>query len=81
MPEFYIIIARKIFFPEFWGACAPPYSRLLRLCLAVNNATVSVADPGFAKGGNMASARRAEREPKRRRSQQRGPGAEPLVGG
>ena len=24
MPEFYIIIVRKIFFPEFWGARVPP---------------------------------------------------------
>jgi len=24
MPEFYIIIARKIFLPEFWGARALP---------------------------------------------------------
>jgi len=23
MPEFYMIFARKIFFPEFWGARAP----------------------------------------------------------
>jgi len=32
MTEFYIIIARKIFFPNFRGAHAP-YSRLLRLCI------------------------------------------------
>ena len=42
MPEFYIIIARKIFFPNFRGACAPPPApRLLRLwlldCTAVDN--------------------------------------------
>ena len=23
MPKFYMIFARKIFFPEFWGASAP----------------------------------------------------------
>jgi len=33
MPEFYVIIARKIFFPNFRGARAPPCPRLLRLCL------------------------------------------------
>jgi len=26
MPEFYTIIAQKIFFPEFWGAHAHPLS-------------------------------------------------------
>jgi len=32
MPEFYIIIARKIFFPHFWGARAPRTPHPLRLC-------------------------------------------------
>ena len=38
MPEFYIIIARKIFFPCFWeggGARVPCPTRLLRLCIDV----------------------------------------------
>jgi len=29
MPEFYMIFARKIFFPEFWGASALPAPCLL----------------------------------------------------
>jgi len=31
MPEIYIIIARKILFPEFYGVRAPLAPRLLRL--------------------------------------------------
>ena len=32
MPEFYVIIARKVFFPNFWPARAPPAPvTLLRL--------------------------------------------------
>ena len=54
--------------------------------VSVSSAPRAVADPGFAKGGEHGE--RAEREPKRGsggsvwgRSPQRGPGAEPLVGG
>ena len=51
MPEFYIIIARKIFFPEFWGACAP-YPRLLRLYFEVWMSVVSSPNTSGAPAEN-----------------------------
>jgi len=43
----------------------------------------TAADPGFAKGegGRTMASARIEREPKRGPRPQRGPGAEPLMGG
>jgi len=43
MPDFYIIIARKIFFPNFRGARAPPPApRVLRLCTEPRNFSPAV---------------------------------------
>jgi len=46
MPEFYIIIARKIFFPKFKGSTCPPAPRLLRLWRLVTQTALCVYTMG-----------------------------------